>query len=39
VNLGYKKNIAQDAMDKAYGRGSGDIESLLKEALKYLKKE
>jgi Holliday junction DNA helicase RuvA len=39
VNLGYKKNIAQDALDRAYGSGPGDIESLLKEALKYLKKE
>jgi Holliday junction DNA helicase RuvA len=39
VNLGYKKNMAQDALDKAYGSGASDIESLLKETLKYLKKE
>jgi Holliday junction DNA helicase RuvA len=39
VNLGYKKNMAQDALDKAYGAGASDIESLLKETLKYLKKE
>jgi len=39
VNLGYKKNIAQDALDKAYNSGAGDIESLLKETLKYLTKE
>jgi holliday junction DNA helicase RuvA len=39
VNLGYKKNIAQDALDKAYDSGNRDIESLLREALKYLTKE
>lgn len=39
VNLGYKKNIAQDALEKAYNAGFRDIESLLKEALKYLTKE
>lgn len=39
VNLGYKKNIAQEALDKAYDSGSKDIESLLKETLKYLTKE
>jgi Holliday junction DNA helicase RuvA len=39
VNLGYKKNTAQDALDKAYGSGNSDIESLLKETLKYLTKE
>lgn len=39
VNLGYKKNIAQEALDKAYDGGHRDIESLLKEALKYLTKE
>lgn len=36
VNLGYKKSIALDALDKAYSTGRGDIESLLREALKYL---
>ncbi len=39
VNLGYKKNIAQEALEKAYDSGHKDIESLLKEALKYLTKE
>jgi Holliday junction DNA helicase RuvA len=39
VNLGYKKNVAQDALDRAYDSGSRDIESLLKETLKYLTKE
>ncbi len=39
VNLGYKKNVAQDALDRAYESGSRDIESLLKETLKYLTKE
>lgn len=39
VNLGYKKNIAQEALEKAYNNGIRDIESLLKEALKYLTKE
>lgn len=39
VNLGYKKNIAQEALDKAYKSGFKDIESLLKESLKYLTKE
>ena len=39
INLGYKKNVAQDALDRAYDSGSRDIESLLKETLKYLTKE
>ncbi|MDI6801861.1 MAG: Holliday junction branch migration protein RuvA [Thermodesulfovibrionales bacterium] len=39
INLGYKKNIAQDALQKAYDKGHREIESLLKEALKYLTKE
>jgi len=39
VNLGYKKNIAQDALDSAYRNGAADIETLLRESLKYLKKE
>ncbi|MDA8339820.1 MAG: Holliday junction branch migration protein RuvA [Nitrospiraceae bacterium] len=39
VNLGYKKNTAQEVLDKAYNSGHKDIESLLKEALKYLTKE
>ncbi|KAF0185544.1 MAG: holliday junction DNA helicase RuvA [Nitrospirae bacterium] len=36
TNLGYKKNIAQGALEKAYARGQGDLEGLLREALKYL---
>ena len=39
VNLGYKKNIAQDVLDKAYNSGFRDIESLLRETLKYLTRE
>jgi Holliday junction DNA helicase RuvA len=39
VNLGYKRNFAQSALDKAYEAGNGDIESLIREALKYLTKE
>ncbi|MGO9614336.1 MAG: Holliday junction branch migration protein RuvA [Dissulfurispiraceae bacterium] len=35
-NLGYKKGVAQDALDKAYGSGLRDIERLLRESLKYL---
>jgi Holliday junction DNA helicase RuvA len=36
VNLGYKKSIAQEFLEKAYKKGFNDIEGLLKEALKYL---
>jgi Holliday junction DNA helicase RuvA len=36
VNLGYKKSIAQESLEKAYKKGFNDIEGLLKEALKYL---
>ncbi|MCI0468927.1 MAG: Holliday junction branch migration protein RuvA [Nitrospirae bacterium] len=39
VNLGYKKNAAIDALQKAYDKGHREIESLLKETLKYLTKE
>ena len=39
MNLGYKKITAQDALEKAYGKGLRDIESLLRESLKYLTKE
>lgn len=43
VNLGYKKNMAQDALEKAYAScGAADaagIESLLRETLKYLTKD
>jgi Holliday junction DNA helicase RuvA len=36
VNLGYKKNTAQECLDKTYQQGYRDIESLLKETLKLL---
>jgi Holliday junction DNA helicase RuvA len=36
VNLGYKKNIAQEFLEKAYKQGFNEIESLLKETLKQL---
>jgi Holliday junction DNA helicase RuvA len=36
VNLGYKKSQVQEALEKAYQEGIRDIESLLKEGLKYL---
>lgn len=39
INLGYKKNIAQEAIENAYNKGLRDIESLLKESLKYLTKD
>jgi Holliday junction DNA helicase RuvA len=36
LNLGYKKSIARESLEKAYKKGYNDIEGLLKEALKYL---
>jgi len=36
VNLGYKKNIAQEFLEKAYKQGFNDIEGLLKETLKQM---
>lgn len=36
VNLGYKKSIAQEALEKACSGGMSDIETLLRESLKYL---
>lgn len=36
INLGYKKSIAQESLEKAYKKGYNDIEGLLKESLKYL---
>lgn len=39
VNLGYKKSEAQLALDKAQEGGGDDIETLLRESLKYLTKE
>ncbi len=39
VNLGYKKTVVAEAMDKIYSDGERDIETLLKETLKYLTNE
>ncbi len=39
INLGYKNNIAREALEKVYNDGIRDIASLLKESLKYLTKE
>ncbi|NCO67496.1 MAG: Holliday junction branch migration protein RuvA [Nitrospirae bacterium CG_4_10_14_0_8_um_filter_41_23] len=39
VNLGYKKSIALESLEKAYKKGYHDIEGLLKEALKYLNRD
>jgi len=39
LNLGYKKNIATEALEKARGSGHKDIEGLLKECLKFLNRE
>jgi Holliday junction DNA helicase RuvA len=36
VNLGYKKTVARQSLEKAYRKEFHDIEGLLKEALKYL---
>jgi Holliday junction DNA helicase RuvA len=36
INLGYKRNIAVECLDKAYRMGFDDIESLLRETLKQL---
>ena len=36
MNLGYKRNIAQEFLEKAYKQGFNDIEGLLKETLKQL---
>ncbi|MBM4128645.1 MAG: Holliday junction branch migration protein RuvA [Nitrospira sp.] len=36
MNLGYKRSIAHEALEKAYKKGYNDIEGLLREALKYL---
>jgi Holliday junction DNA helicase RuvA len=36
INLGYKKSIAQESLEKAYKKGIKNIEELLKETLKYL---
>ena len=39
VNLGYKKNIAKNALKKAYSSGCSDFEGLIKESLKHLSNE
>lgn len=39
VNLGYKKSVAQDVLEKVRKSGSDNIETLLRESLKYLTKE
>jgi len=36
INLGYKRNIAYEFLEKSYKQGFNDIESLLKETLKQL---
>ena len=36
INLGYKRSIAQEYLEKAYKKGIRDIEGLIKESLKYL---
>jgi holliday junction DNA helicase RuvA len=36
INLGYKRNVAHDFLEKSYKQGFTDIESLLKETLKQL---
>lgn len=36
VNLGYKKSEAQESLEMAYKKGHKDIETLVKESLKYL---
>jgi Holliday junction DNA helicase RuvA len=36
MNLGYKKNIAQEFLEKTYQQGFRDIEGLLRETLKLM---
>ena len=36
VNLGYKKAEAIESLEMAYKKGYKDIETLVKESLKYL---
>ncbi|MCX7913974.1 MAG: Holliday junction branch migration protein RuvA [Thermodesulfovibrionales bacterium] len=38
VNLGYKKSVAQEALEEVYSKGIRGIEGLIKEALKVLTK-
>ena len=39
VNLGYKKSAAREYLERAYQKGYRDIESLLRETLKYLQEK
>jgi Holliday junction DNA helicase RuvA len=36
INLGYKKSIAQEFLERAYKQGHTDIETLLRESLKLM---
>ncbi len=36
INLGYKKSVVKESLEKAYKKGFDNIEDLLKESLKYL---
>lgn len=38
INLGYKRTIARDAIEKAYNKGCKELELLIKEALSILTK-
>lgn len=39
MNLGYKRAVAHDVLEKAWSGGHRDIEGLLRESLKYLTKD
>lgn len=36
INLGYKRNVVHQSLEKAYKKGFDDIESLLRETLKLM---
>jgi Holliday junction DNA helicase RuvA len=38
LNLGYSKNLAEKALDKAQAQGAHTLEDLLRQSLKYLAK-
>lgn len=38
LNLGYSKNLAEKALDKAWAQGAHTLEDLLRQGLKYLAK-
>jgi Holliday junction DNA helicase RuvA len=38
LNLGYSKNLADKALDKAYAQGAHTLEDLLRQSLKHLAK-